>query len=84
MNGNTVLLARKLKSILLQKYSQEEIAKEVRKGVKKLNYTKIYGTYYICLPLFGYTIKEYWGSDKPKHYKKFYKKIPGLTALREN
>jgi hypothetical protein len=83
MDGNTVLLARKLKPILLQKYSQKDIAKEVRKGLKELNYTKIDDTYYVCLPLFGYTIKEYWGS-KPKHYKKFYKKIPGLTALREN
>lgn len=84
INGNTVLLTRKLKSILLQKYSQKEITAEVRKGLKALTFTKTEDDdLVISFPLFGHTIKEY-GYDTEKAHRKAYAHDPSLKMLCEN
>jgi hypothetical protein len=84
INGNTVLLTRKLKSILLQKYSQEEITAEVRKGLKALTFTKGEDDHLdISFPLFGHTIKDY-GYGKAKVYGRSYKHDRNLKMLCEN
>lgn len=83
INGNTVLLTRKLKSILLQKYSQKEITAEVRKGLKALTFTKAEEHLDINLPLFGHTIKDF-GYGKEKEYRKSYKHDRSLKMLCEN
>jgi len=83
LNGNPVLLTRKLKSILLQKYSQKEITAEVRKGLKALTFTKEGENLDISFPLFGHTIKEY-GYDTEKKHRKAYAHDGSLKMLCEN
>lgn len=83
-NGNTNLLAQKLKTLLLQKWTPEQIKGEVDKGLRTLQFTKIGDSeFLIQFTLFGHTIRDY-GHGKVGHYKKLYKSDPGLKILQED
>jgi hypothetical protein len=82
MDGNYKLLTEKLKSLLLQKYSQQEITQQVRSGLKRLKFEDSDDHFYLCITLFGYTIKEYGSGDK-KLYRKFYREHPSLKMLSD-
>lgn len=82
MDGDFRSLTERLRSLLLQKYSQKEITAQVRSGLKELRFEESDDHFYICLTLFGYTIKEYGLGDK-RLYRKFYRKHPSLKMLSD-
>lgn len=83
-DGNTKLLTQKLKSLLLQKWTQKEITAQIDKGLKGLTFTKEDDDEFtINLTLFGHTIKNY-GYGKTKVYRDYYLKDPSLKMLRDD
>lgn len=80
-DGDTKLLTQKLKSILLLKWTQNEIKIEVDKGLRNLKFVKgDYSSFDIYLTLFGHTIYDY-GYDKISFYKKLYYYDQSLKTL---
>lgn len=83
-DGNWKLLTQKLKSILLLKFTQKEITKQVDKGLRELKFIKIDNyNFDVSLTLFGHNVKDYCFVT-PQLVKKAYKKDPSLKILRDN
>lgn len=79
--ANRALLTGKLKSIVLEKWTQEEINKEVRAGLKKMKFVdKGYNQFDIFFTLFGHTIKAY-GYGSTRLCRKLYKNDKSLKIL---
>lgn len=82
-DGNIELLTKKLKSILLQKWTQEEINKQVQKGIRQMKFTKEDDDHFtVSLTLFGHTIKSP-GYGNTQDYEVIYKQHPGIKILQQ-
>ena len=84
-DGNTELITRKLKALLLQKYTQEQITAAVKKGLRNVSFTRVEGnddTWYMNFTWFGLTTQYYAGSKSElKEYKKLYISDPSAKML---
>lgn len=84
-DGNTEPLTRKLKALLLQKYTQEQITAAVKKGLRNVSFTKVKGnddTWNMNFTWFGLTTQYYAGSKSDlKDYKKLYISDPSPKML---
>ena len=84
-DGNTEIVTKKLKALLLQKYTQRQITSEVKKGLRKISFTKVNendDSWYLNITMFGHTTK-YYESYKSylKSMRKFYRKDPSAKML---
>lgn len=82
-DGDMVLVTRKLQTILLQQWTQKEIKKQVKKGLRQMTFTKEEDDRFrISITLFGHTINNV-GYGNKRHYKRMYKKNPGVSMLQK-
>lgn len=83
-DGHTVLLTQKLKSILLRRWTQEQIAEQVNRSLKELSFIKTSdGGFTVKLNLFGHTIENH-DFGNIKELSALYRKDPSLKILRAN
>ncbi|SFN33578.1 hypothetical protein SAMN05428949_2473 [Chitinophaga sp. YR627] len=82
-DGDMVLIVRKLQAILLQHWTQKEIKRQVKKGLRQMKFTEAEDDRFrISLTLFGHTINSVGYGDR-RHYKVMYRKNPGIIMLQE-
>jgi hypothetical protein len=80
-DGNTKLLTKKLKSILLLKWTQKAITDEVNKGIRQIKFIKKKDDgFEIYITLFGHTIKES-GYGPTKSYRQYYTRNKSIDML---
>lgn len=83
-NGNTKQLIAKLKPLLLQKWTQQEINRQIDYAIRNPVYTEIADNEYnIAFTLFGHTISEHWYS-KTRDTRKIYSENKGFQLLRNS
>jgi hypothetical protein len=84
-DGDTRLLTRKLKSVLLYHHSRKEITREVKKGMQDMEFVTLNdGSLVMRTTLFGYTIREYGAvGEDIKTFKSYYKNHESWQLLRD-
>jgi tetratricopeptide (TPR) repeat protein len=84
-DGDTRLLTRKLKSVLLYHHSRKEITREVKKGMQDMEFVTLNdGSLVMRTTLFGYTIREYGAAGEDiKTFKSYYKNHESWQLLRD-
>lgn len=83
-DGDMVLIVRKLQAILLQQWTQKEIKRQVKKGLRQMKFTKADDDRFrISITLFDHTITSA-GYGSRRHCKVMYRQHPGVRALLSN